>query len=160
MIVLMKSGAALAKSELKPAIYVGAAVSALVALMPYLNRVPVVSCILGPFAAIWYAIRARRQSLDYTAGANLGFLSAFYGLIAASALYDIGWHFFHEQLWRVRNMYRLLPLLAEKGQQTNSALDWYIFMFQLTVVAIIAGIIATPSGLLAVKLFTRRASES
>src|SRR5262245_40382346 len=133
----MKSGSASAKPELKVAIYIGAGVSALLALVPYLNRFFPVSYVLGPFAAVWFAIRLRRQTLDVTDGARAGFMSAFYGMIAASAIYDIGWHFFHEQLWQVRNMYRLLPLLAERGQETGSALDWYFFMLQLTIIAII-----------------------
>ena len=76
-------------------------------------------------------------------------------MIVASALYDIAWHFFHEQLWQLHNAYKLLPLLAGKGQDISTPFEWYLFMFQITIGAIIAGVIAAPAGVLGVKLFQR-----
>jgi hypothetical protein len=46
-------------------------------------------------------------------------------------------------------------LLAGKGQESTSPFDWYVLMLQLTLVAIIAGVIAVPAGLLGVQLFQR-----
>jgi len=42
--------------------------------------------------------------------------------------------------------YGLLPLLAGKGQDTATPFAWYLFMFQLTIGASVAGVIAPPGG--------------
>jgi len=141
------------RPALKPAIYFGAGVSAFVPFVPYVH--PLFAFVLGPLAGVWFETRWRSRQLSFTQGAEIGFFSAFYGVLAASAIYDIAWHFFHEQLWRLNNAYRLLPLLAGKGQESSSPLEWYVFMLQLTLIAIIAGALAAPAGLLGVKLFQR-----
>ncbi len=125
------------------------------ALLPYVNNLFLTVYVLGPLAGVWFAIRGRGQQLSFTEGAEVGFLSAFYGVLAASALYDIVWHFFHEQLWRMQNAYRLLPLLAGQGQDAATPFAWYLFMLQMAIGAIIAGTIAARAGILAVKLFQR-----
>ena len=143
------------RHELKAAIYVGAAVSALMALLPYVNKLFLTVYVLGPLAGVWFATKRSARPVSFTEGAEIGFLSAFYGVIAASALYDIAWHFFNEQLWQLHNAYKLLPLLAGKGQDTSTPFQWYLFMFQVTLNAIVSGVIAAPAGLLGVKLFQR-----
>jgi hypothetical protein len=138
------------------ATYVGAAVSALMALLPYVNKLFLTVYVIGPLAGVWFATRKNPRTVTFAEGAEIGFLSAFYGVIVASALYDIAWHFFHEQLWQLHNAYKLLPLLAGKGQDTSTPFQWYLFMLQLTIGAIVAGVIAAPAGLLGVKLFQRK----
>ena len=54
------------------------------------------------------------------------------------------------------NWYRLLPLLASKGLDTDTPGAWYLFMAQVTIGAVFAGMFAAPAGLLGVKVFARR----
>jgi hypothetical protein len=61
----------------------------------------------------------------------------------------------HEQLWRFENIYRLPPLLASKGLDSDTPHGWYLLMLQITIIAVVAGAIGTPSGMLGVKLFQR-----
>ena len=126
------------------------------ALLPYVNKLFLTVYVLGPLAGVWFATRKTTRPVTFSEGAEIGFLSAFYGVIVASALYDIAWQFFDEQLWQLRNTYKLLPLLAGKGQDTSTPFQWYLFILQITLSAIIAGIFAAPAGLLGVKLFQRR----
>jgi hypothetical protein len=112
----VKGSSVARRQEFKHAIYFGAAVSALMALLPYVNKLFLTVYVLGPLAGVWFA--TRKITVTFAEGAEVCFLSAFYGVLAASALYDIAWQFFHEQLWRFQNAYRLLPLLAGKGQNT------------------------------------------
>jgi hypothetical protein len=140
-------------SDLKPAIYVGAAVSTLLLLLPYVNLIFLPSYLLGPLAAVGFELRHRERSLDFTQGARLGFCSAFYGSVAAIALNEITARVWHEQLWRFENLYRLPPLLAGKGLESDSPSGWYALMAQLVVTAIFAGAIGAPLGMLGVKIF-------
>jgi hypothetical protein len=142
--------------NLKPGIYVGAAISALFLLLPYVNRLVIPGYLLGPLAATWFMIGRRAQPLDYKQGAQLGFYSAFYGAIAAVCIDAVAAHFLREQLWRFENLYRIPPLLAGKGLESDSPLGWYLLMGELTVIAIVAAMLGTPSGLLGVKLFRPR----
>ena len=65
-------------------------------------------------------------------------------------------HFLREQLWRFENLYRIPPLLAGKGLESDSPFGWYFLMGELTVIAIVAASLGVPSGLLGVKLFRSR----
>lgn len=154
----MKNGdsAGPATINLKPGIYVGAAISALFLLLPYVNRLVIPAYLLGPLAATWFMIGRRAQPLDYKQGAQLGFCSAFYGAIAAVCIDTVAAHFLREQLWRFQNLYRIPPLLAGKGLESDSPLGWYLLMGELTVIAIVAAMLGTPSGLLGVRLFRSR----
>jgi hypothetical protein len=144
--------------HLKPGIYVGAAVTALLLLLPYVNVVFVPAYILGPLAGVWFELRRRERRLDFTQGALLGFYSTFYGTIAADVFSRVAVRIVHEQLWRFENIYLLWPLLASKGLDSDTPHGWYLLMFQLTFIAILAGAIGSPSGLLGVKLFQRSRS--
>jgi hypothetical protein len=61
----------------------------------------------------------------------------------------------YEQLRRSENIYRLPPLLASKGLDSDTPHGWYLLMLQITIIAILAGAIGAPSGMLGVKLFQR-----
>jgi len=145
----------LQKVDLKPGIYAGAAVTAVLLLLPYLKLVFVAAYVLGPLAGAWLEIRRRSCQLNFTQGAVLGFSSAFYGTIAAIAVDQIAARFLHEQLWRLENIYRLPPSLAGKGLETDTPAGWYFLMLQIAIVAIFAGAIGAPAGILGVKLFGR-----
>jgi hypothetical protein len=83
----------------------------------------------------------------------LGFYNAFYGTLAALAINQVATRFFHEQLWRFDNIYRLPPLLASKGLDTETASGWYLLMLQIAVIAIFSGSVGAPAGIVGVKLF-------
>ena len=141
--------------DLKPGIYMGAGISALLLLLPYVKLVFVPAFVLGPLAGVWFEIWRSRCQLNFTQGARLGFYSAFYGAVAAIALDQIASRFFHEQLWRLEKLYQLPPLLVIKGLESDTPSGWYLLMFLIAVIAIFAGAIGTPSGILGVKLFQR-----
>ena len=61
----------------------GTIVAAAVALLPYLNDFFITAYLAGAFAAVWFAIKVRRMRINFNEGAQLGFLSGFYGLLAA-----------------------------------------------------------------------------
>jgi hypothetical protein len=145
-------------NDLKPGIYVGAGVSALLLLLPYVNLVFLPAYVLGPLAGVWFELRRCEQRLDFTQGARLGFYSAFYGTVAAIALNQVALRFLHEQLWRFENIYRLPPLLASKGLDSDSPSGWYVWMIEIVIIAIFAGAVGVPSGILGVKLL-RRSSQ-
>ena len=142
-----------AKVDLKPGIYVGGGISALFLLLPYVKLVFLPAYVLGPLAGVWFELR--RRQLNFAQGAMVGFYSAFYGTFAAIAVDYVGTRFLHEQLWRLENIYRLPPLLAGKGLETDTPTGWYLLMFQIVITAIFAGAIGAPSGILGVKLFRR-----
>ncbi len=48
----------------------------------------------GALAAVWFAVRMRHDSLSFKDGAQLGFLSGFYGLLVASTIYNVIWQIF------------------------------------------------------------------
>ena len=106
------------RPALKPAIYFGAGVSAFVPFVSYVH--PLFAFVLGPLAGVWFETRWRSRQLSFTQGAEIGFFSAFYGVLAASAIYDIAWHFFHEQLfaWIYNLFFRLLKLLKIRAFHT------------------------------------------
>ena len=143
------------KVDLRPGIYVGATVSALLLLLPYVKLVFIPAYVLGPLAGVWFELRCRERRLDFTQGALLGFYSAFYGTVAAIALNQVAVRFVDEQLWRFENIYRLPPLLASKGLDSDTPSGWYLLMVQIVITAIFAGAVGAPSGMLGVKLFQR-----
>ena len=150
------SGAA--KVDLKPGIYVGAAVSALLLLLPYVNVVFLPACILGPLTGVWFELRRRERRLELKHGALVGFYSTFYGTLAAIVFTQVAARIVHEQLWRFENIYRLPPLLASKGLDSDTPHGWYLLMLEIAVIAIVSGAIGLPSGMLGVKLLQRSRS--
>jgi hypothetical protein len=144
---------------MRPGIYIGAAVSALLLLLPYVNLIFLPAYVLGSLVGVWCELKVRQQPLNFTRGGQLGFYSAFYGTISAIALSQIATHFLHEKLWRLENLYQLPPLLASKGLNTDTATGWYFWMVEIVIIAILAGAVGVPSGMLGVRLF-QRSSQS
>lgn len=141
--------------DLKPGLYVGAGMSALLLLLPYVNFVFLPAYVFGPLTGVWFETRRRERRLDFTQGAQLGFYSAFYGTLAAIALNEVAVRFLHEELWRFENVYRLSPLLASKGLASDTPGGWYLLMAELVIIAIFAAAFGAPSGILGVKLSQR-----
>jgi hypothetical protein len=155
----MNPGSASDRHEFRVATYVGAAVTAIIAFVSHPDWLFFLPYLLGPLAGVLFATRYRRQKPDFTNGATIGFFSVFYGMIAAVGLGNIASHFVREQLWQVQNIYRILPLVASKGIETNTVADWYSFMLEITLIAIIAGALGAPSGVLGVRLFSLKAQQ-
>lgn len=139
----------------KTPLYVGIAVTAVIALLPKISDFFIAAFILGAFAAVWFAGRSQRVALTYNDGAELGFLSGFCGLAAATTIYDTFWQFFHYELWQPRNFDYLWLIFAEKLPDLFSLQAWILITIQFVFAAIFAGIFGAPSGLLAVKVFRR-----
>ena len=140
----------------KDAVQVGASLTAVVALLPWISDFFIVAYLLGAFAAVRSAARKRQEILSLTDGAQLGFLSGFYGLLAASAIYDVVWQFFHYQLWEIRNVDRLWSIFAGMLHDAVTPSAWIVITFQIIVAAIFAGAIGAPAGILALRIFQRR----
>jgi hypothetical protein len=144
------------KPEFKPAVYFGATVTAVIALLPHLNDFFLTAYVVGAFAAVWFAMRRHYQLLSFTDGAQLGFLSGFYGLLAASALYDFIWQFFDYKLWKIQNADRWLSIFAGMVHDALSPSAWLMITFQIIACAIFAGAFGAPAGILGVKIFSAR----
>src|SRR3984893_10519679 len=121
-----------------------------------MNDFFIVAYLLGAFAAVRYAVRKRKGILTLTDGAQLGFLSGFYGMLAASAIYDVVWQFLHYELWEIRNAHRLWSIFAGMLHDAVTPSAWILITFQIIVAAIFAGAIGAPAGILALKIFQRR----
>jgi disulfide bond formation protein DsbB len=140
---------------LRSATRVGTIVAAVIALLPYLNDFFITAYLAGAFAAVWFAIRIRHASIHFKEGAQLGFLSGFYGLLAASGIYDFVWQTLHYRLWKVENAERTFALLGEMLENLFRPSFWLLLGLQIILAAICAGAFGAPAGLLAVKLFQR-----
>ena len=146
------------KRELKPAIYVGAAVTAALSLLPYVSDFFVTALVAGALAAVWFAVRRQRRLLSFKEGTDLGFQSGFYGLLAASGIYDVVWKFFSLELWKIQNADRVLSIFAGMVRDAFDPSLWWIMIFQIVLSAILAGAIGAPAGILGARLFQRRAA--
>lgn len=154
----MKSAAAIV-SNMKPgmrlAVRIGTIVTASVALLPYLRDFFLTAFLAGALAAVWFAIRKCGQRLEFKDGAQLGFLSGFYGLLLASGIYDLIWETFHYRLWRIENIDRILALAGEALHNVSTIHGWIMITLQIVIAAICAGAFGAPSGILGVKIFRR-----
>ena len=144
-------------TDLKPGIYVGAGVSALFLLLPYvtLTFVFLPAYVLGPLAGVWFELRHGERRLDFAQGPSSGFTACSMARLPATVLTLVGTRFSHEQLWRLENIYRLPPLLANKGLNSDTPSDWYLWVVQMVIIVIFAGAVGAPSGILGVKLLQR-----
>jgi hypothetical protein len=147
------------KTALPPAARVGTAVTAVIALLPYLSDFFITAYVVGALAAVWFALRMRHEQLAFKDGAQLGFLSGFYGLLLASAVYDVVWKIFHYQLWKIQNADRMVALFTGMVRDAFSPSAWFWFTLQIVIAAIFAGAIGAPSGILGVKLFGPRGAQ-
>ena len=144
------------KTAVQSASRVGAAVTAVIALLPYIKDFFITAYVVGALAGVWFAVRRRHHSLSVTDGAQVGFRSGFYGLLAAGAIYDVIWQLFNYQLWEIRNADRMLALFADMLHDIFSPSVWFLITLQIIIAAICAGAFGAPSGILAVKIFQRR----
>jgi hypothetical protein len=133
----------------------GAIVTAAVALFPYITDFFLIAYLARAFAAVWFASRIRHISLSFKEGAQLGFLSGFYGLLAASGIYDFVWQDLHYQLWKIENADRIFALLSEMAGNALRPSLWPLFILQIVLAAVGAGAFGAPAGILAVKLIQK-----
>jgi len=149
-----------ARSATEPAVRFGAAVTAVIALLPYISDFFITAYLFGALAAAWFAVRKERKNISLTDGARLGFLSGFYGLLAASAIYDLIWEILNYQLWRVQNLGRIIEISTEAIRNAFSPSIWFLITVQIIVATICAGAFGAPSGILGAKIFRHPASGS
>ena len=147
------------KTAVGSAIRVGTAVTAVIALLPYVSDFFLTAYVVGALAAVWFAIRIRHASLSFKEGAQLGFHSSFYGLLVASAIYDVVWEIFHYQLWRIQNADRIMALFTDKVHDAFTPSIWFLITLQIVIAAICAGAFGAPSGILGVKIFQPRVAQ-
>lgn len=138
---------------------VGTAITAIIALLPYIRDFFITAYVAGALTAVWFAIRMRHANLSFKDGAQLGFLSGFYGLLLASAIYDVIWQVFHYQLWRIQNADRMVTLFTGMVHDAFSPSAWIVITLQIVIAAICAGAIGAPSGMLGVKIFQPRVAH-
>ena len=147
------------KTAVQSATRIGTAVTAVIALLPYVRDFFITAYVAGALAAVWFAIRIRHSTLSFGDGAKLGFLSGFYGLLAASAIYDLFWQVFHYQLWKIQNADRMVTLFAGMVHDAFSPSVWLMITLQIITAAICAGAFGAPSGILGVKIFQPRVAR-
>jgi ABC-type anion transport system duplicated permease subunit len=154
----MQGNELLGKPDTETSLYIGAATTAIVCLLPYVNVFILPAYIIGALVAIWHAVSIRGQRLQFKDGAKLGFLSTFFGVLVALAIGDLIWLFLDYQLWQRQNARLLLAILASflSPEQAAKPFQWYVFLWQLVGSAIFCGILGTLFGLLGVKIFRPR----
>ncbi|MDQ2918343.1 MAG: hypothetical protein M3R10_00460 [Verrucomicrobiota bacterium] len=143
------------KTAAQTAVCLGTIVSATIALLPYLRDFFITAYVAGALAAVWFVVRKQQQAISVNEGARLGFLSGFYGLLVASATYDLVWQTFHYRLWKIENADRVFALLTESMRDAFSPSAWMLITLQIVIVAVCAGAFGVPSGILAVKILQR-----
>lgn len=161
------------KPDLESSIYVGAAATAFVYLLPYVNDFIFVAHLAGALAAVWYAIKKRGQVLSPGSAAKLGFLSTFLGGVAAAIIIDIIWQFFDFQLWQKQNGDLMVAMLstfmspanielmsAKMAEQAGKPFAWYVIVWQVVGGLIFSGIFGSLFGLLGGKIFRPRLHPS
>jgi len=146
------------KASVPVAIRVGTASAAVVALLPYIGSFFVIVCMAGALAAVWFAVRKRNQNVSFKDGANLGFCSAFYGLLLASTIYDLIWKIFNYKLWSPKSDL-MIKLFTDMVHDAFSPSIWLMITWQIIIAAICAGAIGAPSGLLFAKIFQTRVAD-
>src|SRR3982751_4767316 len=147
--------------ETKPsqerAIVAGAIAAAVVSLLPYVNIFLITAYVIGAFVAVWFAVKKLGQRLSYKEGAKLGFISVFFGVTAAAAVFDLIWQISGYQLWQKENAAMMLGLFRSfpsqstvdtmamaMSQNAEKPFAWYIFLVQLIAGAIFAALFAMP----------------
>ena len=158
-----------AKPDTETALYVGAAVTCGIALLPYINVLILPGYVLGALVAVWFAMSQRRQALTLKQGAKLGFLSAFIGSMGAAVIVDLIWQFFDHQLWQHQNSQLMLAIFRSfasdrtmdamtiaMAQNEGKVFQWYLVLLQLLGNAIFAGMFGTLAGLLGVAIFRKK----
>jgi hypothetical protein len=133
-------------------------VTAAIALLPHISDFFISAYVLGALAAVWFAARKLRATLSFNEGAQLGFLSGFYGVISATAIYDFVWQFLGLGFWRIENAERMIRFWIAAVRDAFTPSFWIITTIQILVSVIFAAAIGAPAGILAVKLFQRAAS--
>ena len=137
-------------------IRVGTGITAAIGLLPVLKDFFVAACFVGALAAVWFAIRKRQQAVSFSEGARLGFLSAFFGLLLVSTIYQLVWELLDYQLWQIHNIDRWVSLFGGMIRDALSPSTWALVTLQIVIAAICSGAIGSPAGMLGAKLFQKQ----
>ena len=157
------------KANAERAIYAGAIATAVVALLPYINVLLFPAYAIGAAVGVWFAVKKLSQALTPKQAAKLGFLSAFFGSMAAVVLADMIWMFFDYQLWERQNAQFMIAIFRSlASQETVDAMStameqnagkpfaWYMIIVQVIVNAIMSGIFGTVAGLITNKMTAKQ----
>jgi hypothetical protein len=161
-----------AKPGFDSAIYFGAAVTAIICLLPYVNVFGLPAIVAGAIAAVFSGVGTVRRPVELKEGAKLGFLAPFFGMLAAAVIVDIIWQFFDYQLWQKQNAAVMLAMFRtfmspETMDKTTAAFEqaatkpfaWYMILTQIIAAAIFAGIFGTLSGIVSAAATSKRGTR-
>ncbi|HEY5036024.1 MAG TPA: hypothetical protein VII74_02705 [Chthoniobacterales bacterium] len=160
----MEADAAEMKSESESALFFGAIVTGVLALLPYVNVFIFPAYVIGAVVAVRSAARSGRP-LDLKEGAKLGFLSTLFGSMVAVLVADLIWVIFDYQLWQHQNAQLMLAIVGHfAGPVTidtmSSALaaqavkpfQWPLLIAQIFGNLFLCGLFGTLTGLIAAKV--------
>jgi hypothetical protein len=154
----MKKEAPATDRGFRTGLYLGATLTAALVLMPGNGALGILGMVAGPLVAVLVASRTAEHRVNFGRGADLGFRTTFYGILAAYTIYDLVWHVWGYRLWKIENLDRVISWVAETMRDWSSPRMWIVLTVQMITTAIFAGIFGAPSGLLGAKLFSRAAS--
>ena len=149
------------KPDFESAIYTGAIVTAVVAMLPYVNVFIIPAFVIGGIVTVRKAVARVCRPLELREGAKLGFLATFLGALGSAVVVDIIWQFFDYQLWQRQNAQLMLgifhsfasPETLDKmtiafEQSAAKSFAWYMIIVQLLSCAIMSGIFGTLTGVI------------
>jgi hypothetical protein len=105
-----------------------ALVAASIALLPRITDFFITAYLAGAFAAVWFAIRVRHTPIHFKEGAQLGFLSGFYGVLAATGIYDFVWQVLNYRLWKIENADRIFGFLGQMLENLFRPSFWLLLV--------------------------------
>lgn len=169
----MSNTAVTVKPDVEKALYVGAIVTFVLSVLPYITACVFPSYVAGAAVAVWYAVSRQNQTLGPKDGAKLGFLSTALGTAAAAILVDLIWQIFDYQLWHQQNGDFMISIFRSfasdqtidamrdsMAQQAAKSFAWYIIVIQIIGIAILSGIFGTITGLIAASIMRKKSGGS
>lgn len=161
------------KPDFESAIYTGAIVTAVIALLPYVNVFIIPAFVIGAVITIRAAVARVRRPLELREGAKIGFFATFIGSLASAILVDIIWQFFDYQLWQKQNAQLMLgifhsfasPETLDKmtiafEQSAAKSFAWYMIIVQLLSCAIMSGIFGSLTGVITAAATAKSATRT
>lgn len=155
------------------AIYVGAMVTTLFTLTPYLSALAFPGYLAGAAVAVWYRASVQRKAMVPKEAAKAGLYSSFLGGAVAVVIFDVIWQIWDYQIGERQNSQLILAIMglaANKEflelaansleQSVSKTFDVLVLPFQLISTAVLAGIFGTISGFVSSKVMGRGTSRS
>lgn len=163
----METDAAEMKSKSEGALILGAIVTFVIALLPYLNVFIFPAYVFGAIAAVRSAARTSRSFL-LKDGAKLGFLSTLLGSMVAVLVADLIWVLFDYQLWQHQNARLVLAIAGlfagpvtldtmsnALATQAVKPFQWEMLIAQILGNIFLCGFFGTLAGLITAKVCGR-----